>query len=115
MDERFAALADEFVTRVRAANIGPSTEVVLLYELSDVGGNPVPAVRVLLEPTTTVSWPGNPEAARRFAIAVHLDSIIGNINSLVRNASTDPIMLRGGPSIPVVVRGLSLEINQPEE
>ena len=58
MDGRFAAIADEFVARVRAAEIAPATEVVLVYELTDQSGNSVPAVRIPLEATITVNGLG---------------------------------------------------------
>jgi hypothetical protein len=115
MDERFASLADEFIARVQASSIGPATEVVLVYHCVDQDGNPVPPIRMSLEPTTVVRFPGNPDFARQFATGIHLDTIVGNINSLVRHAPVGPVMLRDGPVFPVVVRDFSLEINQPPE
>jgi hypothetical protein len=110
--ELFATLADQFIARVRAANVGPATEVWLTYHCVDQAGTPLPPFRVSMEPTTTVRFPGNQELARRFAAAAHLDAIVGNINSLVRHAPVGLVMLRGGPGLPVFIGDFSLDINQ---
>lgn len=114
MEEKFAALADEFVSRIRAASVGPATEVVLIYHCLDQADRHVPPVRMALEPITTVRFPGSQEAAKQFASSMHVGAIIDNITSLVRHASAELMMLRGGPEFPVKVRDFSLEINQPE-
>jgi hypothetical protein len=113
MNERFGALADEFIARIRAAVIWPATEVVLVCHCVDQADEPVPPFRTALEPRTTVDFPGHKEAARQFAGSVHVKNIIDNINSLVRHAPSELIMLRDGPSFPVRIRDFSLEINQP--
>src|SRR5262245_23122681 len=111
MDRWFAALADEFIARVRAANVGSATEVVLIFHCVDQGGQPVPPVRTSLEPTTKVSFPGNRQAAGQFAASMHVGTIIDNVNSIVRHAPLGLTMLRDGPQVPVIIRDFSLEIN----
>jgi hypothetical protein len=50
-----------------------------------------------------------------FAAAMHLDSLIGNINSLVRNAPTGYVSFPEHPGVAVQIRGFELEIEQPAE
>jgi hypothetical protein len=50
-----------------------------------------------------------------FAAALHLDSLIGNINSLVRNAPTGHVSFPEHPGVAVQIRGFELEIEQPPE
>jgi uncharacterized protein (DUF433 family) len=113
VNEHFVARADEFIARLRAAPLDAATEVVLVYHCVDQDGHPLPPIRTSLEPTTTVQWPGDPESARKFAASIHLDTIIGNVNALVRNAPEGPIRLRDGPEFAVTVRDFSLEVLGP--
>ncbi len=62
-----------------------------------------------------MKFPGNRARAEQFAAESHQDTIVANINSLVRHATPDPVMLDGGPSFPVVIRDFSLEIVQPND
>lgn len=81
VDRWFEKLADEFIARVRVANIGPASEVVRVFHCVDQAGNPVQLVRASLEPTNTVKLPDDQGFARQFAALMHLDANMGNINS----------------------------------
>jgi uncharacterized protein (DUF433 family) len=115
MTQRFAQRADEFIARIRAAPLDSATEFVLTYYCTDQAGNPLPPIHVSLTPTTQVNWPGNLEAARRFAAALLRDGIVGNINSLVRAAPEGPILLRERPEEAVTIQDFTLDIIQPDD
>jgi hypothetical protein len=108
----FAALAAEFEARVRTANISGTTEVTLVYRCVDAEGREVPPVRVSIVPLTKMT--GSGPAGPRFAAAVHRDTILGNINSLVRHAPAGLVMLHDGPQIPLRIVGFELTIEDAE-
>jgi hypothetical protein len=108
MDPAFAAFADEFETRVRKTKLTGTTEVTLVYRCVDEQGCELPPVRLSLVPQTTVRGFGG--AGQAFAAASHLDSILGNINSLVRHAPKGLTMLKGAPQVPLRIVGCELEI-----
>jgi uncharacterized protein (DUF433 family) len=113
MSERFAARADELVAKVQAAPLDPATEFVLVYHCVDPGGQPLPPVRIPVQPVTRVAIPGDPAFVRRFATMLHRDSIISSINALVRSLPEGPIVLRGdGSDIVAIVQDVSLEVVQ---
>src|SRR5947209_6268337 len=119
MTGQFAARAEEFIARVRAAPLDAATEFVLVYHCVDAAGQPLPPVRVHLEPTTKVEWQGDSAFARRFAAMLHRETIVRNIDSLVRDLPEGPIVLRGSASdreadIEATVGDVSLEILQPD-
>jgi uncharacterized protein (DUF433 family) len=115
MEERFAALADEFVARVRAANIGSATEVFLIYHCFDQTGVPLDPIRRSLAPTTRVTPRDNPESARQLATVWHRETIINTIDFLVRHGTRDLLVPSNGQQVPVTVRNFSLEIVQPTD
>ena len=104
----FVSLADTFKARVRAANISGTTEVTLVYRCVDKEGRELPPVRTSIEPQTHVAGFG--AAGPTFAATSHRDTILGNINSLVRHAPSGLIMLRDAPQIPLRIVGFDLEI-----
>jgi hypothetical protein len=106
----FDAKADEFIALVQAANITPSTDVVLVYHLLDVAGAPLPTVRISIVPTTTVRGFPTQGQNKAFAGSAHLASIIQNINSLLRNCPTTPFMMRESGNHVVTVQDIELEI-----
>lgn len=118
MNEHFAARAAEFIERVRATSLDPSTEFVLVYHCVDQEERPVPPIKVPLEPTTKVRFEGSKdrrEAAHLFAASLHRGTVEDNINSLVRDAPEGLTRLHDGPEHPVTIRDFSLEINQPDD
>lgn len=115
MTQRFAQRADEFIARIRAAPLDSATEFVLTYHCTDQAGNPIPPIRVSLTPTAQVTWPGNPEFARRFVAGLLQDAVIGNINSLVRAAPEGPILLRDAAKEAVTIRDFTLDIIHPDD
>lgn len=115
MENRFSLLADEFISRVRGACIGPDTDVVVIYHYVDRDGNDLPVVRHSIVPTTKVCSPGDQDFARQFAATAHLETIIGNINSLVRPLANDPTWLPLALPQAVSVSDVTLEIIQPTE
>ncbi len=107
----FPALADEFIAKVRAATITGSTEVNTVYYCVDADGNDVPPFRMELAPLTTVKAPGNIEWAKKFAAKDHLESIIDNINSLIRPSTPERFFIpRDAPQIPKILKRVELEI-----
>src|SRR4051812_35671576 len=100
MAKQFAALADLFESRVRATALTGTTEVTLVYRCVDERGREQPPFRVSLVPLTTVRGL-DPGTGKTFATAMHLDSILQNINSSVRHAPEGFVMLKGAPQTPV--------------
>jgi hypothetical protein len=111
----FGEFADRFIERLRRTKLTGGTEVTILYHCVDEQGNPFPPIRTSITPRTTVRFPGHQAEARVFAAAMHLDSLIGNINSLVRNAPTGSFSFPEHPGVAVQIRGFELEIEQPAE
>ena len=60
-------------------------------------------------------FPGDQEVIREYAARTHLDTIIGNIDSLVRNAPTGFVSFPKYTNGPVQISGFDLEIERPEE
>src|SRR5262249_40515682 len=92
-----------------------ATEVTILYQCVDQQGNAFPPIRTSITPRTTVQFPGDQGEARVFAAAMHLDLLIGNIDSLVRNAPTGYVSFPERPGLAVQIRGFELEIEQPTD
>jgi hypothetical protein len=113
MSERYEDRADEFVKRVKATEIGLSTEVWLIYHCVDLYGNELAPIRTALEPSTKVDWPGNSGAAAQFAAYLHVGTICDNIDTIVRHLPECPVRLHEGPPHPVIVRDVEMEIVQP--
>jgi hypothetical protein len=110
--QTFGELADRFIERLRSTKLTGATEVAIRYLCVDQQGNALPPIRTLITPRTTVRFPGEQVGARVFAAAMHLDALIGNINSLVRNAPTGHVSFPEYPAIAVQIRGFDLEIEQ---
>jgi hypothetical protein len=111
----FGELADRFIARLRGSKLTGGTELTILYHCVDLQGNAFPPIRTSITPRTTVRFPGHQAEARVFAAAMHLDSLIGNINSLVRNAPTGYVSFPEHPGVAVQIRGFDLEIEQAAE
>ncbi len=111
----FGELADRFIERLRSTRLTGETEVTILCHCIDDRGNAFPPMRTSVTPRTTVRFPGHQAEARVFAAAMHLDALIGNINSLVRNAPTGYVSFPEHPGVAVQIRGFDLEIQQPSE
>lgn len=113
MNTNFAALADEFENRVRAAEIGPATEVTLVTYTVDRNGDPVTPIRSSLAATTTVKM-NDQSMAMAFAGAMHADTILQNINSLVRHAPTEFVRIADAPTQDMLrIVNFDIEITQP--
>jgi hypothetical protein len=108
VNPKFASLADAFDARVRAANISGTTEVTLVYRCVDEEGRDLPPVRTSIVPQTQVAGFG--AAGTAFATTIHRDTILGNIDSLVRHAPSGLSMLRDAPQISLRIVGFDLEI-----
>lgn len=113
--QTFGELADRFIERLRSTKLTGETEVTILYQCVDQQGNAFPPIRTSITPRTTVRFPGDQAEARVFAAALHLDALLGNINSLVRNAPTGYVSFPEQPGVAVQIRGFELEIEQPAE
>jgi hypothetical protein len=111
----FGEFADRFVERLRSTKLTGATEVTIVYQCVDQQGNALPPIRTSITPRTTVQFPGDRTGARVFAAAMHMDSLTGNINSLVRNAPTGYVSFPEYPGTAVQIRGFELEIEQPAE
>ncbi len=113
--QTFGELADKFIERLRSTELSGTTEVSIRCHCFDQQGNALPPIRTSITPRTTVRLPGDQAGARMFAAAMHLDSLIGNINSLVRNAPTEYVSFPEYPGVAVQIRSFELEIDQPAE
>ncbi len=113
--QTFGELADKFIERVRSTKLTGATEITILYQCVDQQGNAFPPIRSSITPRTTVQFPGDQGGARVFAAAMHLDSLIGNIDSLVRNAPTGYVSFPEHPAIALQIRGFELKIEQPTD
>jgi hypothetical protein len=111
--QAFGQLADQFIAQLRAATITGATEVGIVYHCVDQGGNPVPPIRESITPRTSVRFPGDRAGAQRFAEGAHLDTLIGNVNSMVRNAPTGFMSFPAHPGVSLQIQGFELEIEQP--
>ena len=98
---------------MNASDIGPATEVVTIFHCTDAKGVQVPSIRMDMMPTTTGKAPSKPSLGVGFAEALHVDAIIGNINSLVRGLPTGPFKMATGHPFPIIITDVSLEIVQP--
>jgi len=109
----FGQYADQFIERLRNIEITGATEVSIVYRYMDQHGNALDSSPTSITPRTSVRIPGDVEGARRFASAAHLDSLIGNINSLVRNAPTGILSFPEYPGVAVQIQSFELKIVQP--
>lgn len=109
----FAQFADQFTEQLRRAKITGATEVSIIYRYVDQHGNALESTPTSITPQTSVRFPGDVKRARRFASAAHLDSLIDNVNSLVRNAPTCLLSVLEYPGLSVQIQGFKLEIVQP--
>jgi hypothetical protein len=89
MNGPFAPLAEEFIAEVQSHTLTSTTEVNVVYHCVDEFGRMLTPFRMSMVAMTKVTAPGDPEFAREFALVMHRDSIIQNINSLVRPALPD--------------------------
>lgn len=112
MGKRFEHLVDPFTARVKAADIGPSTEVALVLHWADEQGQDLPASRESLVPKVSVTRPGHEEAARRLAANLLLATILENLKRCILDAPDGSIPSRKWPT-PIVIRDITLEITQP--
>ena len=115
LKQSFGEYADRFIEQLSTAELTGSTEVSILYRCVDRQGREVPPMRESVTPTTMVRFPGEQERSREFAARTHLVTIIGNINSLVRNAPTGFVSFPKYTDGPVQICGFDLDIEQPEE
>jgi hypothetical protein len=106
----FNAKADEFIARVRTANITPSTDVVLIYHLNAINGSPLPPVRRSITGSTSVQGLATSEQRKAFARLAHLATILGNINSLVHHCPTTPFRMPETRDTLVTVQDIEMEI-----
>jgi hypothetical protein len=87
----FNALADQLESQLRTASITPDTLVALVFEFEDPS---IPAqrvemshVKVTIAPAENPNAPKvfGPEQAKHLAAGIFIDTVVGNINSLVRH------------------------------
>jgi hypothetical protein len=109
----FAQFADQFIEQLRRDEITGASEVSIVYRYVDQHGNALDSSPTSITPQTSVRFPGDVEGARRFASAAHLDALIGNINSLVRNAPTGILSFPEYPGVAVQIQSFELKIVQP--
>jgi hypothetical protein len=110
----FAAFANQFIEQLKNTDLNEYADVFIVYLCVDKQGRDVTPYRVSITPTTKVRLPGDQEKAREFAVRTHLDTIIANINSVVRNAPTEFVTFPEQPELPVQIQSFKLEIEQPD-
>ncbi|HUY33367.1 MAG TPA: hypothetical protein VMV69_11520 [Pirellulales bacterium] len=107
----FSHRADEFIARIESVPLTASTEVVLVYHCLDERGVQVPPIREPLAPLVSVRMPGVREAGKRFAATVYRETIIDNINSLVRGAPNGMNKIPNAPQVLLRIMDFELEIS----
>jgi hypothetical protein len=110
INERFAARADEFEKRVRAAELTPTTEVNLVYYCVDEQGVELPPFRASVVGRTAFGAPEE-EAGRSLAAAIQLQSIIKKIDAKVRRAPDGSIRMPGASLSAGRIVNFELEIS----
>ncbi len=112
LKQTFAEHAETFIQQVRSASITADTEVSLVRLYRDRDGRTFKANPVIISGKPTLTG-FDPERAKQFADAVTLDTVVDNINSLVRGAPTDFVDCPGHPSNVLQIFGFELLIKQP--
>jgi hypothetical protein len=105
----FCDLADRLTGRIRSAP--PGANVTLVYLLTTPAGVDIGTFRVPLTPDIVMAFPGREgESASAAAHIAHIESAAAQIDALVRDAPTVPILVPGRPGGPFLIRGFDLEI-----
>jgi hypothetical protein len=107
MKALFAGIADQFDLKIQESNVTSTTEIVLTTICVDQQGNEI-KTSCSIVPLTTIGGFG--AIGKEIAHKSHVGDILGNINSLVRNAPTDWVMMRDAPQIPLKITGFALSI-----
>jgi hypothetical protein len=106
----FSHIADEFIAKVQAAKLAANTEVNVIYHCVDDLGKPIAPFRESMVGTVQVKG-GPPGFAQNLAAGLHADTIIGNINYLIRPATPERFCVpRHAPKIPMRLVRMELEI-----
>lgn len=109
----FADLADRFIAQVQESRIGPSSDVALVYHWEDDCGNAYPPQRESIVPKIRIRASGDQDAVREVALEWMTQTVIDNINSLVRHESGEP--RPGRPGFPPArIARIDLEIIDPD-
>lgn len=113
-DEKyFADLADRFIDQVQAARIGPAADVAIVYHWEDDYGSTYPPQRESIVPKIGIRASGDQDAVREVALEWMTQTVIDNINSLVRHESGEP--RPGRPGFPPArIARIDLEIIDPD-
>ncbi len=106
----FGEYADRFQEQVRLFDLTPDSEATLVFVYHDRQGNTVRAAPQVITSTTRVEGFGDTELARQFVTAAQREALLGNINSLVRNAPTDFVDYPGSPSGPLVIQSFEFHL-----
>jgi hypothetical protein len=113
LKKAFADIADRFIERLRAVAMTTDTTVNLVQLFRDRQSSTFRSAPNSIMSKPTLAGFGDSEATERFAAGVMLDTAIGNINSLVRNAPTDFIDYPGHPSGVLQMYDFELVIGKP--
>jgi hypothetical protein len=109
----FGQFADQFIEQLRRTELTGATDVSVVYRYRDQHGLPFDSEPVSITPHTSVHFPGEVDQAREVANAMHLDSLISTINSLVRNAPTGALSVPERPGESLEIIAFELLIEQP--
>jgi hypothetical protein len=115
MPTDFNAKADEFIARIQSTDISGSTEVSLIYHAVKADDDsPIEPFPVSITGSTTVKGFDSKQKREEFARSAHLATIIGNINSMVRNCPTGPTLMHETGDLVIIIQDIEMEIIQPE-
>jgi hypothetical protein len=81
MGDRFQHLVDKYADQVKAADVGPSTEVVLVFQWADKDENVLHIARENMGPSVKVEGMGSGDAAKRFATSKEAGGVRKQVGS----------------------------------
>lgn len=114
--KRFSRLADELIARVRREEFTGSTDVYLTTVFEDEAGNAAGrSARNLISPPVTVTIPGDRPRAVAEAKTAYVETVVENINALVRATQVGWRAFPGAAGKKVRVADIVLEIEHPSD
>ncbi len=106
----YAENADEFINRLRATTLSGSSEVNVFKIFVDEQGNEYRGEAISLVPLITAQFEDR-SVAHQFVAERFLETIIGNVNSIVRHAPSGPQQFPNVPGRTFVISKFEMEID----
>jgi hypothetical protein len=106
MSGKYSQLADQFIARIRGANLSTATDIALVFYHADAQGR-TRRQRVSITPTVILLPPSSPDAKMPMVSPRQLDAIIDSIEKRVRTP-VESLVLDG---VAVKLVNIELEID----